>query len=144
MIDPDNATVLNDLGYMYADRNVHLDDALKMLQKAVALEPTNGSFLDSLGWVYFRLGQYGPAEDNLHKAIERSPTDASIHDHLGQVYAKSGRLQLAVAQWERSMSEYAHTLPADADPADIAKVKRELDEARIKLARNGQASGKKS
>jgi len=143
-IDPENPTVLNDLGYMWADRGVHLDEALKMIQKAVELDPQNGAFLDSLGWVYFKLGQYGPAEENLHKAIDRTATDASIHDHLGQVYEATGRLQLAVSQWERSMTEYAHSLPADADPADIAKVKRKLDDARVKLAKLNSTSGKKS
>ncbi len=136
--------MLNDLGYMYADRGVHLDEALKMIQKAVELDPQNGAFLDSLGWVYFKLGQYGPAEENLHKAIDRNATDASIHDHLGQVYEATGRLNLAVTQWERSMTEYAHSLPADADPEDIARVKRKLDDARIKLARLNSTPGKKS
>jgi tetratricopeptide (TPR) repeat protein len=143
-IDPQNAEALNDLGYMYADRGVHLDEALKMIQKAVELDPQNGAFLDSLGWVYFKLGQYEPAEENLHKAIDRNATDASIHDHLGQVYEATGRLKLAVTQWERSMTEYAHSLPADADPEDIAKVKRKLDDARIKLARLNSAPAKKS
>jgi tetratricopeptide (TPR) repeat protein len=143
-IDPNNATVLNDLGYMFADRGVNLQEALKMIQKAVELDPQNGAFLDSLGWVYFKLGQYTPAEENLHKAIDRTSTDASIHDHLGEVYEKTGRLKLAVSQWERSMTEYAHSLPADADPADVAKVKRKLDEARIKLAKNGSSPTKKS
>ena len=141
-IDPQNATVLNDLGYMYADRGIHLDEALKMVQKAVEFEPQNGAYLDSLGWVYFKLGQYGPAEENLKKAIDRQSSDASIHDHLGQVYEATGKLQLAVGQWERSMTEYAHTLPADADPADIAKVKHKLDDARTKLARNNGAPKK--
>ncbi len=142
--DPNSASVLNDFGYMLADRDDRLPEALGMIQKAVALEPTNGAYLDSLGWAYFRLGQYTMAETNLQKAIERTPSDASIHDHLGQVYEKTGRLKLAVAQWERSMTEYARTVPADADPADVAKVKRELDEARTKLARVGQATNKKS
>lgn len=143
-IDPKNATVLNDLGYMLADRGVRLPEALKLIQQAVELDPQNGSYLDSLGWVNFKLGQYGLAEENLHKAIERTAADASIHDHLGEVYDKTGRLQLAVTQWERSMTEYAHSLPIDTDPADVAKVKRKLDEARTKLARNGAASNKKS
>ena len=144
VIDPNNATVLNDLGYMFADRGVNLPEALKMIQKAVELDPQNGAFLDSLGWVYFKMGQYTQAEENLHKAIERTSTDASIHDHLGEVYEKTGKLKLAVAQWERSMTEYAHTLPADADPADVAKVKRKLDDARTKLAKLGTTPAKKS
>lgn len=143
-VDPKNATVLNDLGYMLAERGVRLQEALAMIKKAVEVDPQNGAFLDSLGWVYFKLAQYGPAEENLHQAIDRTPTDASIHDHLGELYEKTGRLQLAVNQWERSMSEYAHSLPADADPADVAKVKQKLDDARVKLARVSAVSGKKS
>ena len=143
-VDPNNATVLNDLGYMLADRGVRLPEALTMIQKAVELDPQNGAYLDSLGWVYFKMGQYTQAEESLHKAIERTSADASIHDHLAEVYEKTNRLKLAVAQWERSMTEYAHSLPADADPADIARVKHKLDEARTKLARNGASSNKKS
>jgi hypothetical protein len=58
-----------------------------------------------------------------------------VHDHLGELYEKTGKLKLAVAQWERSMTEYAHSLPADADPADVAKVQHKLEGARVKLAR---------
>ncbi len=143
-LDPNNASVLNDLGYMLADEGVKLPEALAMVKKALALDPQNGAYLDSLGWVYFKLGQYADAETNLHQAIDRTPTDPSIHDHLGQVYEKTGKLQLAVEQWQRSMTEYARSLPADADPADVAKVKHELDAARTKLARNSAQVNKKS
>jgi tetratricopeptide (TPR) repeat protein len=146
-IDPSSPmypTVLNDFGYMLADRGINLPEALTLIKKAVELDPQNGAFLDSLGWVYFKLGQYGPAEENLRKAIDRQSTDPSLHDHLGEIYEKTGRLKLAVTQWERSMTEYAHTLPADADPADVAKVKRKLDDARIKLAKLNTSSNKKS
>lgn len=142
--NPNSAGVLNDFGYMLADQNDRLPEALKMIQQAVATEPANGAYLDSLGWAYFRLGQYALAETSLQKALERTPSDASIHDHLGQLYEKTGRLKQAVAQWERSMTEYARTVPADVDPADVAKVKHELEEARTKLARVGSATNKKS
>ncbi len=143
-IAPDNANVLNDYGYLLVDHGVRLPEALTMIQRAVKLDPQNGSYLDSLGWAYFKLGQFAPAETNLKMAIDRSPTDASIHDHLGEVYEKTGRLKLAATQWERSMTEYAHSLPADADPADIAKVKQKLDDARVKLARVSDKPIKKS
>lgn len=143
-IEPDNANVLNDLAFMLADRGVKLQEALKMSQRAVELEPQSGAYLDTLGWAYYRLGQYAMAETYLHKAIDRTPTDASIHDHLGDVYEHTGRLKLAVEQWDRSMTEYAHSLPVDADPTDIAKVKHKLDDARTKLAKVSNTSGKKS
>jgi tetratricopeptide (TPR) repeat protein len=134
-IDPQNATILNYFGYMLADRGVRLPEALTMIQKAVDLDPQNGAYLDSLGWVYFKSGQYVLAEENLRKAKERISTDPTVHDHLGEVYEKTGKLKLAVAQWERSMTEYAHSLPADADPADVAKVQHKLENARVKLSK---------
>ncbi len=143
-IDPDNANVLNDLGFMLADRGQKLPEALKMIQRAVELDPQNGAYLDSLGWIYFKLAQYPQAEENLKKAIDRTASDPSIHDHLADVYEKTGHLKQAVDQWERSLSEYAHSLPADADPQDVAKVKHKLDDARTKLAKVGNAPNKKS
>jgi tetratricopeptide (TPR) repeat protein len=141
-IDSQNATVLNYIGYMNADRGVKLNEALEQIKKAVDLDPQNYAFLDSLGWVYFKLGQYTEASLNLQKAVERSSTDPTVHDHLGQVYEKTGKLKLAVAQWERSMTEYAHSLPADVDPADVAKVQHHLETARIKLAKVNTTAAK--
>jgi tetratricopeptide (TPR) repeat protein len=134
-IDPQNPTVLNYLGYMLADRGVRLPEALVLIRKAVDLDPQNYAFLDSLGWVYFKSGQYALAEENLRKANERSNSDPTVHDHLGEVYEKTGNLKMAVAQWERSMTEYASSLPADADPTDVAKVQHKLENARVKLAK---------
>jgi tetratricopeptide (TPR) repeat protein len=134
-IDPQNAAVLNYLGYMLADQGQKLPEALKMIRQAVDLEPQNGAYLDSLGWVYFKSGEYSQAEENLRKANERINTDPTVHDHLGEVYEKTGKLKMAVAQWERSMTEYAHSLPADADPEDVQKVQHKLENARVKLAK---------
>ena len=141
-IDPQNPLILNYLGYMFADRGVRLPEALVMIRKAVELDPQNYAYLDSLGWVYFKSGQYALAEENLRKANERGNTDPTVHDHLGEVYEKTGKLKLAVSQWERSMTEYAHSLPADADPADVAKVQHKLENARVKLAKVSAAPGK--
>ncbi len=139
-IDPQNPTVLNYLGYMLADRGVRLPEALAMIRKAVDLDPQNYAFLDSLGWVYFKSGQYALAEENLRKANERGNSDPTVHDHLGEVYEKTGNLKMAVAQWERSMTEYASSLPADADPVDVSKVQHKLENARVKLAKVAGAS----
>jgi Flp pilus assembly protein TadD len=141
-IDPQNATILNYFGYMLADRGVRLPEALTMIRKAVDLDPQNGAFLDSLGWVYYKLGQFALAEENLRKANERINTDPTVHDHLGEVYEKTGNLKMAVAQWDRSMTEYAHSLPADVDPADVAKVQHKLENARVKLAKVTTTSAK--
>ncbi len=141
-IDPQNATILNYLGYMFADRGVKLDEALAMIRKAVDLDPQNYAYLDSLGWVYFKTGQYALAEENIRKANERNSSDPTIHDHLGEVYEKTGKLKQAVGQWERSMTEYARSLPADADPEDVAKVQHKLENARVKLAKVNSSSVK--
>ncbi|MGA7525107.1 MAG: tetratricopeptide repeat protein [Acidobacteriaceae bacterium] len=141
-VDPNNALTLNNFGFMLADRGVNLDEALTMIEKAVKLEPTNYAYLDSLGWAYYRLGQYTQAETNLERAIARGATDPTVHDHLGDVYEKTGRLKLAAAQWELSLNEYAHTVQADMDAGDITKVQKKLDSARVRLAKESGAPGK--
>lgn len=141
-IDPQNAAVLNYLGYMLVDHDQKVPEALKMIRQAVLLEPQNYAYLDSLGWAYFKTGQYELAEENIRKANERNNGDPTIHDHLGEVYEKTGKLKMAVAQWERSMSEYASSLPADADPEDVQKVQHKLESARVKLARVSSSAEK--
>jgi tetratricopeptide (TPR) repeat protein len=138
-IDNNNSMTLNYLGYMLADRGVKLDDALTMIQKAVQQDPQNGAYLDSLGWAYFKMGQYALAEANLRKASERISTDPQVHDHLGELYEKTGRLKMAASQWEQSLQEYARTVPADAEPGDVNKVQKKLDTARVKLAKEESA-----
>jgi tetratricopeptide (TPR) repeat protein len=142
--DPNNSMTLNYLGYMDADRGVKLPEALTMIQKAVQLDPQNYAYLDSLGWAYFRLGQYDKAEQNLQDATERNSSEPTVHDHLGELYEKTGRLKEAAAQWELSLHEYARSVPADAEPSDIAKVQKKLETARVKLAKQepGTATNK--
>ena len=140
-IDPNNSMVLNYLGYMLADKGNRLPEALKMIRKAVEIEPMNGAYLDSLGWAYFKLGQYEQAETNLRQAVERSQTDPTVHDHLGDLYEKTGRIRLAAAQWEISVSEFSKSAPADIEPAEVAKVQKKLDTARVRLAKQDNATG---
>ncbi|MEO5936451.1 MAG: tetratricopeptide repeat protein [Terriglobales bacterium] len=133
--DPNNTMALNYLGYMLADRNVRLEEALVMIKKAVEIEPQNGAYLDSLGWAYYRLGKYDLAEENLRKAVSRSNNDATLHDHLGDVYLKTGKLRLAVAHWERALEEWNKSVPAEVESADVAKVQKKLETARVRLAK---------
>ena len=134
-IDPNNAMVLNYLGYMLADKGNRLPEALKMIRKAVQLESMNGAYLDSLGWAYFKMGQYELAEENLWQAVERDQTDPTVHDHLGDLYEKTGRIRLAAAQWELSLAQYSKSAAPDVEPAEVAKVQRKLETARVKLAK---------
>ncbi|MDR3753117.1 MAG: tetratricopeptide repeat protein [Terracidiphilus sp.] len=134
-LDPENANTLNYLGYMWADKGEKLPEALKMIRKAVDIEPMNGAYRDSLGWVYFKMGEYELAEDNLRQAVNRDQTDPTVHMHLGDLYEKTGRIRLAAAQWQLSMDEFAKTSPADIEPSDVAKVQKKLESAREKLAK---------
>ena len=111
------------------------------IRKAVDIDPMNGAYLDSLGWVYFKLGQYEQAEENLRQAVERDQTDASIHDHLGELYEKTGRIRRAAAQWELSLTEYAKSAPGDIEPGDVAKVQHKLETAHVKLAKQDSTTG---
>ena len=140
-LDPANTMTLNYLGYMLADKGMRLPEALKDIRKAVELEPMNGAYLDSLGWVYFKMGEYELSEENLRQAVERDQTDPTVHDHLGDLYEKTGRIRLAAAQWELSLAEYAKSVAADVEPADVAKVQRKLSTARVKLAKQEDAVG---
>src|SRR5208282_1089840 len=133
--DPEHASALNYLGYMLADQNMKLEEALGYIKHAVDLDPANGAYLDSLGWAYFRLGKYEMAEDNLLKASQKINTDPTVLDHLGDLYQKTGRLKLAATNWERALTEWNRTLAADVDPADQARVQKKLDSAKMKLAR---------
>ncbi len=132
--DPNNGMTLNYLGYMLADHNSHLEEALALIKKALALEPQNAAYLDSLGWAYFRLGNFDQAEENLRKAADKTPNDATVQDHLGELYAKTGRLKLAAAHWERALDEWNKSIPGDVDQQDLARVQKKLESTKIKLA----------
>ncbi len=106
---------LNYLGYMLADRGTRLDEALGYIRRAVALDPQNGAYLDSLGWAYYKMGNYELAEENLRRASERIGTDPTVHQHLGELYQKTGRLKLAATHYERALEEWNKTIPAEVD-----------------------------
>jgi tetratricopeptide (TPR) repeat protein len=120
---------------MLADRGVRLEEALGYIRKAVELDPANGAYLDSLGWAYYKLGKYDQAEENLSKALQHTPNDPTVQDHMGDVYQKTGRLKQAAAHWERAVTEWNKTIPAEIDTENLAKVQRKLESAKIKLAR---------
>jgi tetratricopeptide (TPR) repeat protein len=102
--EPDNASALNYLGYMFADRNVHLEEARTMLTKAVELEPTSGAFQDSLGWVYFRLGELERAEKHLTEALRLEPFDATLREHVGDLNLARGNKAKAADEYRRALA----------------------------------------
>ena len=87
--------------------------------RAVRAEPTNGSFLDSLGWVHFKLGQLDEAEKHLSDAARRSPRSATIHEHLGDLYQKRGKTEEARTAWQKALS-------LSVEPAETTRLKTKL------------------
>ena len=133
--DPDNAGAMNYIGYMLADANLRLEESLDLITKALDIEPGNGAYLDSLGWVQYRLGRLEDAEKNLRRALEKTPRDPTVHDHMADILMKESKVKEAVAQWESSLKEWDTSSPSDLDPTEIAQVKRKLEAARVRLAR---------
>ncbi|MGA1829462.1 tetratricopeptide repeat protein [Rhizobium wenxiniae] len=102
-LNPEQAQVLNYLGYSLVDMNLNLDEGLKMIQAAVDARPDDGYIVDSLGWAYYRLGRFDDAVTELEKAIQLRAGDATINDHLGDAYWRVGRKLEAVYQWNRTL-----------------------------------------
>jgi tetratricopeptide (TPR) repeat protein len=142
-VNAQNAGALNYLGYMLADRNVRLDEANDLIRKALELDPDNGAYLDSLGWVNYRLNKLDEAEQNLRQSIERINGDPTVHDHLGDVYLKQGKVKDAILQWQQSLKEWEKTPQSEADPAEVAKVTKKLEGARVRLARESSSKENK-
>jgi tetratricopeptide (TPR) repeat protein len=102
-INPKHTDALNYLGYSYADRGVNLEEAHLLINKALELKPDNGYIIDSLGWVYFKLGKYDDALKNLLKAAEIVKDDPVIFEHLGDVYYSKGIPEKAREFWEKAI-----------------------------------------
>ncbi len=117
--DPNNATALNNLGYFLVERNERLEEALGMIQKAVNSDPTNSSFLDSLGWAYFKLGKLDDAERSLTEAARRDPTSSTVQEHLGDLYQKRGKTVEARAAWQKALA-------LSTEPDETARIKAKL------------------
>jgi tetratricopeptide (TPR) repeat protein len=105
-LDPDNAaTAYNYLGYMWTDRGVHLDEALDLIKHALALDPNNGAYLDSLGWCYYKMANYGQALISLQKAVQHlKPEDTVVYEHLGDIYAAMNNTPQAIAAWKKALA----------------------------------------
>jgi tetratricopeptide (TPR) repeat protein len=107
---PNDSAAQNYLGYMWADRGIRLEEARELLEKAVAREPRNGAYLDSLGWVYFRLGRLEKAQNYLAEAKHREPDDPTIEEHLGDLSERQGDIARAILHWEHAL-ELKHEEP---------------------------------
>ncbi len=114
------AQVLNYLAYSWVDRNENVDEAFKMLQRAVELAPRDGMIIDSLGWAYYRMGRYDDAVRELEKAVELKAGDPTINDHLGDAYWKVGRKLEAKFQWD-------HAKTSNPEQEDLVKILKKID-----------------
>jgi Flp pilus assembly protein TadD len=133
-LNGNNAETLNYYGYMLGDQGIRLDEAQELVKRALKIEPYNGAYLDSLGWIYFKQNKLADAEATLRMAEVRESHDATIHSHLGDVYAKSGRGDKAVAEYEKSLAEWHRALPADVENDKIAEIEKKLSQSKHRVA----------
>jgi tetratricopeptide (TPR) repeat protein len=103
-LNPSDPEIMNYLGFGWANRDQHLDEALGLLQKAVLGRPRSGEIRDSLGWAEYRLGRYPEAVRDLERAVQLAPAEPDIYDHLGDAYWRVGRKLEAQFQWRRVLS----------------------------------------
>jgi tetratricopeptide (TPR) repeat protein len=134
-VNPRDAAVLNDYGYMLAERGVRLDEAVSLIQRALAEDGTNGAYLDSLGWTFYRQDRLPEAETYMLKAIARKGHDPTVLTHLGDVYYKMGRTADAVAAWEKALEAWHHVVPADYESDKVAALEKQLASAKAQIAR---------
>ena len=121
VLEPDEARVLNHLGYNWIVLGERVNEGFALVERAAELAPDNGAILDSLGWGHFKLGRYDEAVEWLERAVELSPANSTIHWHLGDAYARSGRTLEAGFQWQRA-------LDLTADPREEALLETRLAE----------------
>jgi tetratricopeptide (TPR) repeat protein len=124
--NPEHAPTLNYLGYMLADRGERLSESVDYIKRALAIEPANGSYLDSLGWAYFKNGQLQLAEEHLRRAAEQLILNAVVQDHYGDVLIRLGRVQDAIDAWGRALS-------GDTEDLDRSVIDRKVRSAKQKL-----------
>ena len=118
-LNPDQPLVLNYLGYSWVDQGANLKRAMNLIRKAVKLKPDDGYFVDSLGWAYYRLGDFKQAVKHLERAVELRPEDPVINDHLGDAYWRVGRHLESKYQWSQALT-------LEPEPDDEKKIKQKL------------------
>lgn len=119
-LNPEQPNVLNYLGYSLVEQRRNFDEALDMIQRAVAARPESGYITDSLGWVLYRLGRFEEAVAPMERAVELEPNDSIVNDHLGDVYWMVGRYREAEFQWHRALS-------FDPEPEEAERIRLKLD-----------------
>lgn len=124
--EPQNAPALNYLGYMLAERGDRLDESVDYIKRALAIEPDNGSYLDSIGWAYFKDGKLDLALNHLERAATQLEDNSVVQDHYAEVLFKLGRYDAAIGAWNKA-------LDGDGDAIDRGDIDRKIRSARQKL-----------
>jgi len=122
-LDPKHAESYNYIGYMYAEKGTNLSEAIQLIQQALAIEPENGYFIDSLGWAYYQQGRYQEALRELKRAVSLAKEDAVLYEHLGDAYLKNNLANEAIDAWEKS-------LKVDPESPTATQVKNKIRETR--------------
>jgi Flp pilus assembly protein TadD len=117
---PDQPLVLNYLGYSWIEQGSNVDEAFRMLRRAVEQSPTDGYIVDSLGWAYYRLGQYESALQLMERAVQLKAADPTVNDHLGDVYWRLGRKLEATFQWN-------HARDLKPEPEDLPRILEKIE-----------------
>jgi Flp pilus assembly protein TadD len=116
---PNNPIALNNLGYFLLERNERFEEALGLIKQAVEIDPTNPSYLDSLGWAHFKLGKQAEAELYLREALRHDSSSVTINEHLGDVLAAQAKADQAKSHWRRSLN-------LATEPKEIDRLKKKL------------------
>src|SRR5258705_10228556 len=132
-LQPEQPHVLNNLGYSWIDQGINLHEAMKMIKRAVDQRPDDGYIVDSLGWAYYRIGNYEDAVKNLERAIDLKPEDPTINDHLGDAYWRIGRTLEAKFQW-------AHARDLKPEPEELPKIEAKMENGLPEDASSSAAS----
>jgi tetratricopeptide (TPR) repeat protein len=114
---PDNSLLLNNYSYSLSERGIQLEKALSMVKKALKSEPDNGAYLDTIGWIYYKMGDYKAAQDYIKKALQLRDDNPEVIEHLGDVYYKMNLLDEARINWEKAL---------ELDPQNI-ELKQKID-----------------
>ena len=130
-LSADQPLTLNYLGYTWIDHNRNLRQGLSLIEKAVRLKPDDGYIVDSLGWAYYRLGNFKEAVKHLERAVELRPEDATLNDHLGDAYWRVGREREARFQWDQALS-------LQPEPDEAEKIRRKLQKGLPAQARQSK------
>ncbi len=143
-----HAPTLNYLGYMLAERGQRLDEAVTLIAQAVKIDPFNGSYLDSLGWAYFKQGKLDQAREYLVKAGEQMPVNSVVQDHVGDVLFALRDVDGAIAAWQRALNGDGRSIDRTSIERKISRPAHEMTPHRpfvafclIVLARRRAASG---